>query len=76
MEWQEGSELSSTQTSNSHNASLTIREGAHSSRWDPSVDALEAPGLVEALLTLQPRLNGIQREEGQIHAHSGTASSL
>lgn len=62
--------------SSTHNASLTIREGAHGSRWDPSVNALEAPGLVEALLTLQPCLNGIQREEGQIHAHPCTASSL
>lgn len=55
---------------------LTIGEGANGSRWDSSVDAPEAPGLVEALLTLQSGLNGVQGEEGQIHTHPCAASCL
>lgn len=63
-------------TSDYNKASCTIGEGADSSRRDSSVDTPEAPCLVEALLTLQSCLNGVQREEGQIHTHPRTASSL
>lgn len=69
-------EPSSEHTSNYHNGRLTVGEGADSSRWDSSVDAPEAPCLVEALLTLQSCLNSVQGEEGQIHTHPCTASCL
>lgn len=70
------SKPSSEHISSNHIKRLTIGEGADSSRWDPSVDAPEAPCLVEALLTLQSGLNGVQGEEGQIHTHPCTASCL
>lgn len=70
------SEPSSDHRSNHQDERRTIREGADSSRWDSSVDAPEAPCLVEALLTLQSCLNGVQGEEGQIHTHPCTASCL
>ena len=63
-------------TSGHHNERRTVGEGADSSRWDSSVDAPEAPCLVEALLTLQSCLNGVQGEEGQIHTHPGAAPRL
>lgn len=70
------SEPSSEHTSNYHNVRLTIGEGSNSSRWDSSIDTPEAPCLVEALLTLQSCLNGVQGEEGQIHTHPCRASCL
>lgn len=63
-------------TSSSHRTRLTVGEGANGSRWDPSVDPPEAPCFVEALLALQSCLNGVQREEGQIHTHPCTSPSL
>lgn len=70
------SEPSSVNTFNCHNVHLTIGERANGSRWDSSVDTPEAPRFVEALLTLQSCLNGVQGEEGQIHTHPCTASCL
>lgn len=70
------SEPSPEHTSNCHNARLTIGERSNSSRWDSSIDTPEAPCLVEALLTLQSCLNGVQGEEGQIHTHPCRASCL
>ena len=55
---------------------LTIGKGADGCGRDPCVDASEAPGLGEALLALQPGLNGVQREEGEVNTHPCTATCL
>jgi len=58
------------------NERRTVGEGADGGGGDPGVDAPEAPRLVEALLTLQSGLQGVQRVEGQVHTHPGTAAGL